>query len=78
MTDTNVAAADPFSSTALAKRLDRNIAELAQAVSDLLTLNPESDIDDLSRRLSWLACHARNTASAAGDLKSARREEARR
>lgn len=59
-------------------RLDRNIGELAEAVAALLEMNPEADIDTYSRRLLWIACHARNTASAAGDLKSAIREEARR
>lgn len=67
-----------YTTTAIKKRLDSNIGELAQAISALSKLDPEADIDELSRRLGWIACHARNTASACGDLRSARREEARR
>lgn len=67
-----------YSASAIKKRLDVNIGELAIAISALTELDPEADIDDLSRRLGWIACHARNTAAACGDLRSERRREARR
>jgi len=69
---------DPYSTSSIKRRLDANIGELAAAVNALYDLDPEADIDELSRRLGWIACHARNTAAACGDLRSARREEARR
>jgi len=65
----------PYSARAIRGRLDANITELATAISNLLALDPESDINDFSRRLSSIACHARNTAAACGDLKSANRRE---
>jgi len=68
---------DPYSARSIRRRLDDNIGELASAISALMELNPEADIDEYSRRLSAIACRARNTASACGDLRSARREEAR-
>lgn len=78
LTTTSPSIADFYSSAAIKQRLDTNIGDLAVAISDLMALSPETDIDELSRRLGWIACHARNTASACGDLRSARREEARR
>lgn len=70
--------AEQYSISAIKRRLDANIGELAQAINALYGLDPETDIDEISRRLGWIACHARNTAAACGDLRSARREEARR
>ncbi len=69
---------DQYSIRGRKSRLDANIGELAEAISELLAMDREADLDRLCGRLSWIACHARNTASAAGDLKSTLREEARR